>query len=137
MSKIKDVLARAISLASEQPMSYKEVVELLLCKLLPGALVCRGREPNVKHKVIGYNKKEKGGIIVMTDDGCEPGEHFIPNDTIVIQGYEEARRVYEYLEWTTVSDDLADYIEEKVATMNKKKDTVLTHINDKYFVGNK
>lgn len=31
MSKIKDVLARAISLASEQPMSYKEVVELLDC----------------------------------------------------------------------------------------------------------
>lgn len=29
MSKIKDVLARAISLASEQPMSYKEAVELL------------------------------------------------------------------------------------------------------------
>lgn len=29
MSKIKNVLARAISLASEQPMSYKEVVELL------------------------------------------------------------------------------------------------------------
>lgn len=29
MSKIKDVLARAISLASEQPMSYKDVVELL------------------------------------------------------------------------------------------------------------
>lgn len=29
MSKIKDLLARAISLASEQPMSYKEAVELL------------------------------------------------------------------------------------------------------------
>lgn len=29
MSKIKDALARAISLASEQPMSYKEAVELL------------------------------------------------------------------------------------------------------------
>lgn len=29
MSKIKDLLARAISLASEQPMSYKEVIELL------------------------------------------------------------------------------------------------------------
>ena len=29
MSKIKDVLARVISLASEQPMSYKEAVELL------------------------------------------------------------------------------------------------------------
>lgn len=29
MSKIKNVLARAISLASEQPMSYKEVIELL------------------------------------------------------------------------------------------------------------
>ena len=29
MSKIKNVLARAISLASEQPMSYKEAVELL------------------------------------------------------------------------------------------------------------
>lgn len=29
MSKIKDLLARVISLASEQPMSYKEAVELL------------------------------------------------------------------------------------------------------------
>lgn len=29
MSKIKDLLARAISLASEQPMSYKEAIELL------------------------------------------------------------------------------------------------------------
>ena len=29
MSKIKDVLARAISLASEQPMSYNEVESLL------------------------------------------------------------------------------------------------------------
>lgn len=29
MSKIKNVLARAISLASEQPMSYKDAVELL------------------------------------------------------------------------------------------------------------
>ena len=29
MSKIKDLLARAISLASEQPMSYKEAAELL------------------------------------------------------------------------------------------------------------
>ena len=29
MSKIKDLLARAISLASEQPMSYKDAVELL------------------------------------------------------------------------------------------------------------
>lgn len=28
MSKIKDLLARAISLASEQPMSYKEVIEV-------------------------------------------------------------------------------------------------------------
>lgn len=32
MSKIKNVLARAISLASEQPMSYNEV-ESLLCKV--------------------------------------------------------------------------------------------------------
>lgn len=30
MSKIKDVLARAISLASEQPMSYKEAVSYLM-----------------------------------------------------------------------------------------------------------
>lgn len=29
MRKIKDLLARAISLASEQPMSYKEAIELL------------------------------------------------------------------------------------------------------------
>lgn len=29
MSKIKDLLARAISLASEQPMSYKDAVDLL------------------------------------------------------------------------------------------------------------
>ena len=29
MSKIKDLLARAISLASEQPMSYNEVESLL------------------------------------------------------------------------------------------------------------
>lgn len=29
MSKIKNVLARAISLASEQPMSYNEVKSLL------------------------------------------------------------------------------------------------------------
>lgn len=27
MSKIKDLLARAISLASEQPMSYKELLD--------------------------------------------------------------------------------------------------------------
>lgn len=29
MSKIKNVLAKAISLASEQPMSYNEAIELL------------------------------------------------------------------------------------------------------------
>lgn len=37
MSKIKDLLARAISLASEQPMSYNEVESLLedidICKV--------------------------------------------------------------------------------------------------------
>ncbi len=38
MSKIKDLLARAISLASEQPMSYKEAVELL-----DGIDTCRSR----------------------------------------------------------------------------------------------
>ena len=101
-------------------LDSKAVAELLISKLLPGALVGCVRDPNVKHRVIGYNKEE-GVIITTTDDAYMPGWcSFTPLDVVVIQGYEDVRKVYEYLDTIAVSDDLADYIEEQVATMKKE-----------------
>lgn len=101
-------------------LDSKEVVELLISKLLPGALVEREGKPNVKHRVTGYNK-EAGYVIITTDDADEFGWcSFSPGDSATIQGYEEVKKVYEYWKMITVSDDLADYIEEQVAAMKPK-----------------
>ena len=103
-------------------LESKAVVELLISKLLPGALVERTSEPNVKHRVIGYNMEEgKGYAIITTDDADFFGWGFFsPGDSVIIQGYEEVRKVYASLRAITVSDDLADYIEEQVATMEPR-----------------
>lgn len=101
-------------------LDSKEVVELLISKLLPGALVERTETPGVKHRVIGYNK-DKWYVILTTDDADELGWHsFSPGDSVTIQGYEEVRKVYVSLGVITVSDDLADYIEEQVASMKPR-----------------
>ena len=100
-------------------LESKAVVELLISKLLPGALVERTSEPNVKHRVIGYNMEEgKGYAIITTDDADFFGWGFFsPGDSVIIQGYEEVRKSYVSSGMIAVSDDLADYIEEQVAAM--------------------
>ena len=102
-------------------LDSKAVAELLVSKLLPGALVGHLGIPGVKHRVIGYNKEDDGVIITTTVEAYMPGWcSFTPRDMVVIQGYEEVRKVYEYLDMIAVSDDLADYIEEQVAAMEKE-----------------
>ena len=102
-------------------LESKAVVELLNSVLLPGALVERTGTPGFKQRVIGYHKEIRGRIILTTDEADSFGWYSLPPcDVVTIQGYEEARKVYERLEIITVSDDLADYIEEQVAAMEKE-----------------
>lgn len=102
-------------------LDSEAVVELLISKLLPGALVERTETPGVKQRVIGYHKEIRGWIILTTNEADRFGWYSLPPcDVVTIQGYEEARKVYERLEMITVSDDLADYIEEQVATMEPR-----------------
>ena len=102
-------------------LDSKAIVELLISRLLPGAYVEWEGEPYVKHRVVGYNKEEEGVIITTTDDAYMPGwRSFSSDDTVAIQGYEGIRKVYAYLDTITVSDDLADRIEEQVAAMKKE-----------------
>ena len=104
-------------------LSSKEVVELLISKLLPGALVEHEETPGVKQRVVGYRKEEEGRayIILTTDDADTLGwRFFAPLDSATIQGYGEVRKVYASLRMITVSDDLAYYIEEQVATMGPR-----------------
>ena len=102
-------------------LDSKEVVELLISKLLPGALVERTGTPGFKQRVVGYHKEIKGCVILTTDGADSFGWYSLPPcDVVTIRGYEEARKVYERLETIAVSDDLADYIEEQVATMKPR-----------------
>ena len=103
-------------------LNSKEVVELLISKLLPGALVERTGTPGFKQRVVGYTKDGEGEFIIITTndtDGCG-WRSFSPSDSVTIQGYEEARKTYSYLEIVAVPDDLADYIEEQVAAMKPR-----------------
>ena len=103
-------------------LSSKEVAELLISKLLPGALVERTGTPGFKQRVVGYTKDGEGEFIIITTNDTDSCGwcSFSPSDSVIIQGYEEARKTYAYLEIIAVSDDLADYIEEQVATMKPR-----------------
>ena len=105
-------------------LDSKEVVELLISKLLPGALVEHKETPGFKQRVIGYRKEEEEGreYITLTTNDTDSYAwcFFSPSDSVTIQGYEEARKKYVLLGMIAVSDDLADYIEEQVATMKPR-----------------
>ena len=102
-------------------LGSEAVVELLISKLLPGALVERKGETNVKQRVIGYHKEIKGCIILTTDEADSFGWYSLPPcDVVTIQGYEEVRKAYISSGMIAVSDDLADYIVEQVAAMKPR-----------------
>ena len=101
-------------------LESKAVVELLISKLLPGALVERKETPGVKQRVVGYNMSGEHLIITTGEADLFGWAFFSPDDTVTMQGYGEIRKVYAYLEIISVSDDLADYIEEQVATMKPR-----------------
>ena len=103
-------------------LDSKAVVDLLISKLLPGALVERKETPGVKQRVVGYRKDEGRKYIILTTDDTDgyAWGSFSPSDSVTMQGYGETRKVYAYLEIISVSDDLADYIEEQVAAMKPR-----------------